>query len=178
MSILYFGPYNDPGDTHTPTPLHHWEAGHDPDCHNAAFTVDRSLQVLTITLAVRNRDVNPSPSDLVVTLYAAACGLFGTLPDVSSLISRILANGLPDPSSNPDGVSTYVNEWSTRNGNAPFVPAFSSTTDTPWLSNQESWTVPAFSSSVILVATLSTATGSQSPSGPYTQDPCVGIWLG
>jgi hypothetical protein len=177
MSNLYFGPYNDPGDTQTP-PLHHWEPNHDADCHNAAFTVDRVGQVLTVTLAVRNRGTEPSPSDLVVTLYAAACGLFGAVTDVNGLVQRIMLNGSPDSSVNPDGVSTHVHEWGPSTGTTPAVAPFNATLDNAWFSSGVQWVVPAYSSSFILVATLFTAAGMQQPIGVYAQDPCVAIWLG
>lgn len=175
MSNLYFGPYNDPGDTHN---LHHWEVNHDPDCHNPAFTVERNVQALSISLSLRNRGAAASPNDLVVTLYAAACGLFGAVTDVNALVQRILLNGLPNPGDNQDNISTYVQEWGASTGNTPDVPAFNPVLDTPWVSNSVQWSIPAYSNSVILVATLVTATGGQQPQGSYTTDPCVAVWLG
>jgi|GEM_PF-1817339 len=177
MSNLYFGPYNDPGDTHSP-PLHHWDSNHDPDCHNAALTVDRAGQVLNVTLALRNRGSDPSPSDLVVTLYAAACGLFGAVTDVNGLAQRILRNGAPNPADNPDGISTLLQEWGSGTGTTPSVAPFNQSFDAPWVSDVVQWVVPAYSCSFILIATLFTAAGAQQPFGAYTQDPCVAVWLG
>jgi hypothetical protein len=171
MSILYFGPYNDPGDTQT---FHHWDPNHDPDCHNSAFTVDRVGQLLNITLAVRNRDTSDSPNDVLVTLYAAVCGLFGAVTDVNALVQRILRNGDPDPINNQDKVTTYVREWAPGTP----VPAFKPTFDDPLILDSVQWSIPAYSNSVILVATLSSATGGQQAGLNYTQDPCVAVWLG
>lgn len=175
MANLYFGPYNDPGDTQL---RHHWDANHDPDCHNASFIVDRTGQRLDIRLAIRNRGSNASPGDLVVTAYAAACGLFAAVPDVTALVRRVLLNGSPNPSDNEDQVSTYLRRWSVASGNVAVVPAYNPALDTPWISESVPWMIPAYSSSFVLVATLSSASGGLLPTSAYTQDPCVAVCLG
>ncbi len=178
-SDLYFGPYNDPGDTNL---LFHWKGGHDPDCHNPAFTVDRTGQSISIVLALRNRRIADTPSGVLVNLYAAACGLFSSVTDVNDLVGRVLANGGKVASANPDLVSTYLQEWSglPQDNNEPFVPPFQSGSDNPWSSEVITWSVPAFTNSYVLVATVSSSSYGVGPDplNPYTQDPCVAVWLG
>jgi hypothetical protein len=177
-SDLYFGPYNDPGDIHT---RYHWSDSHDPDFHNPAFLIDRTGQTLSIVLALRNRRI-ATPAGVTVNLYAAACGLFSTIADANTLVGRVLANGSQNPLTNPDLVSTYLQEWSALKGNAPDnnIPPYSSASDTPWLSETITWPIPAFSNSYVLVATVScTSYGvGPDPADAYTQDPCVAVWLG
>lgn len=173
-SLIYFGPYNDPGDTQG---KHHWDNAHDSDCHNPAIVVDRApgSWTINVTLFLRNRPLGgnidiESPDDLSVRLYAAACGLFTTVVEAEGIVSRLLAG---------EGGVQPLKKWDPDHGNTPIVPAYNLGLDQPWQSEKISWTVPPYTSSVILVATLQTTQGQQSPEAPhFAQSPCAAVWLG
>jgi hypothetical protein len=175
-SNIYFGPYNDPGDTHV---LHHWEPNHDSDCHNPAIIVDRAPNSWTMNISIflRNRPTTGpndivTPDDVSVKLYAAACGLFLAVPDVEDIVNRLLQG---------QGGVQPIKKWDVDHENAPAVPPYNLGLDTPWPSEPVPWNVPPYTSSLIVVATLQTVSGHQAPVGAvgtFTRDPCVAVWLG
>lgn len=165
---LYFGPYNDPGDSHA-VPLHHWEAGHDSDCHNPAFTVipatnaDQSIS-LTIWLAVRNNSTVVSANDVEINLYAAASGLLDQIADVDELAVMLLTNA----------ATTRIGQWQNQT-----IPPRSALVDNVWTPGAAvNWNVPAYANGFILMATLQSLASGQFPAPAYSQDPSVGLWLG
>ena len=163
---LYFGPYNDVSDSQG---LHHWDLGHDPDTHNPAFTVVKTTNAnlsttLNITLAVRNSATTPSATDVSITLYAAASGLLDEVADVNALTAMLLSNA----------TTTQIGQWQNQT-----IPAHSPLTDNVWSpGGPVSWNVPPYADGFLLVATLQSLAGGQFPSGPYSQDPSTGLWLG
>lgn len=163
---LYFGPYNDPGDSQD---LHHWDVGHDPDCHNPALTVipgtnaDQSIS-LSIWLAVRNNSTVVSANDVAINLYAAASGLLDEVADVNDLAVMLLNNA---------GI-TQIGQWQNQT-----IPAHSALQDNVWTPGGPiNWNVPAYANGFILMATLQSLAGGQFPAPAYSQDPSVGLWLG
>jgi len=165
---LYFGPYNDPGDT---SGTHHWDFPHAPDFHNPALTVtpttnaDQSVG-LSIALAVRNITTVAVTADFV-KLYAAACGLLNSASDVNQLAGTILSNMGGSP----------IGSWSVGLGNTMDVPPHSLIADDIWSPpGLVTWTVPPYASGFILVAVLQAP--GQDVQTNYTADPSVAIWLG
>ena len=164
---LYFGPYNDPGDS---TGKHHWDHPHDPDCHNPALTIlstinpDRS-KTLNIAVAIRNSDpVNGFP-DVVVKLYAAASGLLNSVDDVTMLAGLVL-NNTPTTQLPTPWPPQAIGPFSSAADNVVVLPG------------SVSWLVPAYASGFIVIATLESTSANQFPAPDYTQDPSTGIWLG
>ncbi len=160
---LYYGPYNDPGDTGG---AHHWDFPHAPDFHNAAFTVSRTTNPdqsvgLSVNLAVRNITPGIVTADFV-KVYAAACGLLNTATDVNQLAATVLTNMSLVP----------LASWFSVD-----VPPRSLIADDFWSPpGPVTWTVPPYASGFVLIAVLQA--GTQTVQNNYTGDPSVAIWLG
>jgi hypothetical protein len=164
---LYFGPYNDPGDSQN---LHHWDVGHDPDCHNPALTIGSTInpdqsKTISIQVSIRNIDQNNQYTDVIINLYAAVSGLLNSIADVTTLAGMVLTNplttGITPPAWTPQTVRPY-----------------SATVDNVVVLGPVSWTVPAYANGFIVIATLDSNNANEHPTAQYTQDPAIGIWLG
>ena len=164
---LYFGPFNDPGDS---TGKHHWDHPHDPDCHNPALSIigttnpDKS-KTLNIAVSIRNSDPNFGYNDVVVKLYAAASGLLNSVEDVTMLAGLVL-NNTPTTQLSTPWLPQTIGPYLSVAGNVVVLPG------------SVSWVVPAYANGFIVIATLESTSASQFPATNYTQDPSIGIWLG
>jgi hypothetical protein len=167
---LYFGPYNDPGNSVT---KHHWDTPHGPDCCNPALSVVRHDKNAIVNLAVRYTGSQPSPGDVVVTLYAfGRKALFNNLGEVDQYVQNMIthsAHTLVPPS-----------PWQFQ-----IVPARSSLTDNYWSPGAIAWHIsPGNATLLVVVATVQSASLGQQPSmmvppvPPPTQEACVGVWIG
>jgi hypothetical protein len=161
---LYFGPYNDPGDS---LGKFHWDLPHDPDCHNPALAISSTTNLdqsktISITVSLRNSDQNNQYSGIIVNLYAAVSGLLNSIADVTTLAGMVLSN---------TGTTIITPAaWTPQT-----VDVYSSTQDNAVVLGPVSWTVPAYANGFIVIATLD---ATQHPTAQYTQDPSIGIWLG
>ena len=166
---VYFGPYNDPGDS-SASPTHHWDWPHAPDCHNPALTITRTSNLdqsvsLSIALAVRNHTTATVNADFV-KVFAAACGLLNSPDDVNLLAGTVINN------------STPIHIWSIGLGDTIAIPPYTDVQDTFWSppTGAVAWTVPPYANGFIVIAAL--LTSGQSVQNDYIRDPSVAIWLG
>jgi len=171
---LYFGPNNDPGDV-SGTP--HWQYPHPVDFHNPAFTIVRNVDSSTgvllsvdINFAIRNRDTTAVHTLDSVKLYAAACGMLGSVGDVNALVNLVTS-----------APQTLIREWTlvdTHGVASMDVPIHSAVNDACWTPAAPcNFVIPVFSPGFMIIATLDA--GDQAPHlNDFAEDPSVAIWLG